>query len=56
MTQRAAPLVSKVQGMFVSDFLAYMASQHQVYVPTWSEEQKKNLMASWRPMVSSSTP
>jgi hypothetical protein len=54
MTQRAAPLVSKVQGMLVSDFLAYMASQHQVYVPTWSEEQKKSLIASWRPMVSSS--
>lgn len=43
LTERSAPLAGKVQNLLISDFLAYMASRHGMYVPSWTDQQKKNL-------------
>jgi len=45
LSGRSAPLVSKVQDILIGDFLAFMASRHNMYVPTWDEAQKKNLLS-----------
>lgn len=49
LSERATPLVGKIQTLLVGDFLAYMASIHQKYVPSWNETQKKNLLMPYLP-------
>lgn len=49
LSERAAPLVGKIQTLLVGDFLAYMASQHNIYLPSWNQEQKKNLLMPYLP-------
>lgn len=48
MGERSAPLIGKIQSLIIGDFLAYMASVHDKYVPTWGEEQKKNLLVKFQ--------
>ena len=37
-------LVGESQNLLIEDFLGYLAACHQVYVPSFSDEQKKKLM------------
>lgn len=46
LSNRAVPMVSKVQDIMIGDFLNYMATRHNKYVSTWSEAQKKNFLTS----------
>lgn len=46
---QSAPLVGQVQQLIISDFLAYMASRHREFVPTWSDEQKKTFWQKYLP-------
>ena len=41
---RAAPLAGRVQSIIIGEFLKYMAFSHGMYLSSWSDEQKKNLM------------
>lgn len=41
LSERSAPLVSKIQNLIISDFLSYMASCHNIYPSGWSDEEKK---------------
>lgn len=41
---RSAPMVSKIHSLLIGEFLAFMASRHNVYLPSWDEGQKKNLL------------
>ena len=49
--KRSAPLVGKVQNVIIGDFLCYMALRHNIYLNSWSEEQKKNLLSRLQPTV-----
>lgn len=44
LSNRAVPMVTKVQDLMIGDFLNYMAKRHNRYVSTWSEAQKKNFL------------
>lgn len=46
LTSRAVPLVEKIQGIIIGDFLNYMALRHGKYLSTWNESQKKNFLLS----------
>lgn len=56
MGERSAPYIGKVQGILTSDFLAYLAQVKGIYVPTWGDEQKKNLLRRYRPEMMSLIP
>lgn len=43
LTQRAAPMAGQMMDVLIRDFLGYMATRHDTYPPSWSDEQKKNL-------------
>lgn len=43
LTSRAEPLATKAEDMLLTDFLHYVAVRHHVFVPGWSDEQKKKL-------------
>lgn len=43
LTQRAAPMAGQIMDVLIRDFLGYMATRHNTYPPSWSDEQKKNL-------------
>lgn len=47
----AAPLISKVQNLLIADFLNYLALRRNVYLSSWSDEQKKSFLTSWQPMA-----
>lgn len=49
LSSRSAPMVGKVHSLLIGDFLAFMASRHQMYVPSWDEGQKKNLLRRFHP-------
>lgn len=51
MGERSAPFIGKVQSLLIGDFLAFMAQRYGHYVPTWGDEQKKNLLTRFRPEV-----
>lgn len=44
LSERSAPFIGKIQSLIIGDFLAYMASRHNMFVPTWGDLQKKNLL------------
>lgn len=52
LSQRGAPLASKVQNLLIGDFLNYMALRHNVYLSTWSDDVKKNFVNRQQPTVS----
>ena len=43
LSDRAAPLSAKAQELLLTDFLHYVAVRHHVFVPDWTDEQKKKL-------------
>lgn len=43
LTSRSLPLLEKVQNLLLDDFLGYMALKHNVFLPSWSESEKKKL-------------
>ena len=56
LSPRSAPLVGKLHSLLIGDFLAFMASRHQMYVPSWDEAQKKNLLNRFHPDLLPSIP
>lgn len=44
LSGRSSILASKVQDILIDDFLSYMALNHNIYLPTWDETQKKNFL------------
>lgn len=44
LSARSGGLAGKVQDLLIGDFLAYMASRHDTYLSSWSDEQKKNFL------------
>ena len=44
LSERGAPLASKVQNLLIGDFLNYMALRHNTFLSSWSESQKKKLL------------
>ena len=44
LSARSVPLVEKIQGLLIEDFLSYMAINHNMYPTTWDEGQKKNFL------------
>ena len=44
LTSRGLPLLEKVQNLLLDDFLGYMALKHNVFLPSWSESEKKNFL------------
>lgn len=44
LTSRSLPLLEKVQNLLLDDFLGYMALKHNVFLPSWSESEKKNFL------------
>lgn len=46
LSARGGMLAGKVQNLLIGDFLGYLATRHNVYIPTWGEEQKKKFMSS----------
>jgi len=50
LSPRSAPFVSKIHSLLIGDFLAFMASRHNMYVPGWDEGQKKNLLKKFPPV------
>lgn len=49
LSERSVPFVGKVQQTILGDFLAFMAQRYSYYIPTWGEQQKKNLLMRFRP-------
>ena len=45
LSGRGAPLASKVQNVLIGDFLNYMALRHNVYLSSWTDEQKKKFLS-----------
>ena len=44
LSGRSSGLAGKFQDLIIGDFLAYMASRHDIYVSSWTDEQKKNFL------------
>ena len=44
----SGPLIGEMQNLIIEDFLGYCAARHHVYVPSFTEEQKKKLMTTQR--------
>ena len=44
LTSRSLPLLEKVQNLLLDDFLGYLALKHNVFLPSWSESEKKNFL------------
>lgn len=44
LSSRAAPLAGKVQNLLIGDFLNFLAMHHNIYLPSWSDAQKKNFL------------
>ena len=44
LSGRGAPLAGKVQNVLIGDFLNYMALKHNVFLSSWTDEQKKNFL------------
>lgn len=43
LSGRGAPLAGKVQNVLIGDFLNYMALKHNVFLSSWTDEQKKKV-------------
>lgn len=56
LTPRSAPFVGKVHSLLIGDFLAFMGSRHNMYVPSWDDAQKKNLLRKFPQEAASSIP
>ncbi len=56
LTARSAPFVGKVHSLLIGDFLAFMGSRHNLFVPSWDDAQKKNLLRMFPQDQASSTP
>ena len=44
LSGRSVPLVEKVQDLLIEDFISYMALKHNMYPPSFTEDQKKNFL------------
>ena len=44
LSERSQPLVSKVLNLLLDDFVRYLGLQQGMFLPSWSEEQKKTLV------------
>ena len=44
LSGRSSILAGKVQDVLIDYFLSYMALNHNIYLPTWDETQKKNFL------------
>ena len=44
LSGRGAPLAGKVQNVLIGDFLNYMALKHNIYLSSWTDEQKKKFL------------
>ena len=44
LSGRSSILAGKVQDVLIDDFLSYMALNHNIYLPTWDETQKKSFL------------
>lgn len=49
LSERSAPLVSKVQNLLIGDFLNYLALKHKTFLSSWGEAEKKNFMSKHQP-------
>lgn len=45
LSSNSLPLVEKFQNLLLEDFLTYMATQHNVYPPSWNDGEKKNFLS-----------
>lgn len=45
LSSRSQPLASKVLNLLLDDFVRYLALNKNLFLPSWSEEQKKTLIA-----------
>lgn len=44
LSGRSVPLVEKVQDLLIEDFVSYMALKHNMYPPSFTDDQKKNFL------------
>lgn len=44
LSGRSIPLVEKVQDLLIEDFVSYMALKHNMYPPSFTDDQKKNFL------------
>lgn len=45
----SADVAGEAQGELIRDFLGWLAVRHQIYVSSWTEDEKKNLMRIFSP-------
>ena len=51
LSPRCEPLVGKLQSILLEDFLVYLGYRHNIFLSSWSEDQKKKFKTRLLPMA-----